>query len=105
MINVEFYLKNDELTGFSVKGHAGYADYGSDIVCASVTSTVEMTANGITEILGEKADVLVYENEVKLMLNAESSEYAIKFLQALRLHLELLSKDYPQNIKLHEMEV
>ncbi|MFR7477837.1 MAG: ribosomal-processing cysteine protease Prp, partial [Acutalibacteraceae bacterium] len=29
-------------TGFTVKGHAGYSEEGSDIVCAAVSSAVYM---------------------------------------------------------------
>ena len=51
MIRVEFTKSGELLTCFSVSGHAGYDDYGHDIVCASVTSAVQLTANGITEVL------------------------------------------------------
>lgn len=105
MITAEFFLKNDKLTGFSVKGHAGYDDFGLDIVCASVTSAVELTANAITEILKVPAMVGVFENEVRLSLPNCENENAIAFLQALRLHLELLSQDYKENIRLIDMEV
>ena len=32
---------------FTVDGHSGYAESGSDIVCASVSSAVWLTINGI----------------------------------------------------------
>ena len=32
---------------FSVEGHSGFAESGSDIVCAAVSSTVWMVINGI----------------------------------------------------------
>lgn len=105
MITAEFYLKNNVLNGFSLKGHAGYAQYGKDICCAAVTSAVELTVNAITEILKVDASVGVFENEVKLVLPDNTDELAIEFLKALRLHLELLSEDYSENIRLIDMEV
>ncbi len=108
MINAEFYLKNEVLVGFSIKGHAGYADYGLDVVCAAVTSAVELTANAITDILKVSASVGVFENEIRLTLpnsDKDNVKCAITFLKALRLHLELLSQDYKQNIRLIDMEV
>ena len=57
MIRVEFTKSGELLTSFSVSGHAGYDDYGHDIVCASVTSAVQLTANGITEVLKLPAKV------------------------------------------------
>lgn len=105
MINAEFYLKNETLTGFSVKGHAGYADFGLDVVCASVTSAVELTANAITEILNVPAIVGVLENEVRLSLPNGNFQEALTFLKALRLHLELLSQDYAENIRVIDIEL
>ncbi len=40
---VLFEDKDGELIGFKVRGHAGYADKGEDIVCAGVSALV-MTA-------------------------------------------------------------
>ena len=31
---LEIFMENDRITGFSVSGHSGYAEAGSDIVCA-----------------------------------------------------------------------
>ena len=36
-----------KITQFTVDGHSGYAESGSDIVCASVSSAVWLTINGI----------------------------------------------------------
>ncbi|WMJ23063.1 ribosomal-processing cysteine protease Prp [Paludicola sp. MB14-C6] len=105
MIHAEFYLKDEVLIGFSVKGHAGYADFGLDIVCASVTSAVELTANAITEILKVPATVGVFENEIRLSLPDCDNSSAVDFLKALRLHLELLSQDYKDHIRLTDLEV
>lgn len=105
MIKAEFYLKNDTLVGFSIKGHAGYDNVGFDIVCSAVTATVEMTTNAITEILKVNANVLALDNEIKLMLPDVKSTDAVNFIKALRLELEFLSQDYSDNIRLIDMEV
>ena len=44
---IRVYKNNDKVI---IKGHANYADYGKDIVCASVSSIVITTVNGILEI-------------------------------------------------------
>ena len=39
MINVKVSRSEDgSITGFTVKGHAGYAEEGSDIICAAVSA-------------------------------------------------------------------
>ena len=103
MIKAKFFQTDGKLTGFEISGHAGFDLYGKDIVCASVSSAVQLTANGITEILGKKADISVGDNKVSLSLVDSFEED--KFLQALKFHLELLADDYPGTIHISCMEV
>ncbi len=104
MIKARFFRRGEELIGFSVSGHAGYADSGSDIVCAAVTTAVNMTANGITEIAQIRAAVNVSENEVQLKVEETTSESAL-LLQSMRLQIELLQEQFPKNIRIQDMEV
>ena len=85
MIKVRLLIGNDRLTGFDISGHAMFAESGSDIVCASVSSAAYMAANTVTEIIGAAA---------------EDNEAAFAVLDGLRLHLTELSKQYPKNIKI-----
>ena len=96
--------KAGELVGFSVSGHA---DAGEDIVCAAVSSAVQLTANGITEILGLSASVEAEGDTVSLRLQSESlgGRGAAAFLEALKLHLSVLAEDYPTNVKVTCTEV
>ncbi|MBE6161530.1 MAG: ribosomal-processing cysteine protease Prp [Firmicutes bacterium] len=55
MINV---VKNKNI--IEITGHANFDDYGKDIVCASVSSIVITTVNGILEI---NRDSLKYEQK------------------------------------------
>ena len=67
MICADFFRnEHDRLVGFRITGHAGYADYGEDVCCASVSSAVMLTANTVTEAFKIKADVAVEENEIIL---------------------------------------
>ncbi len=54
MINADFQKKDSVIIGFSVKGHAEFADEGEDIVCASVSSAVQLVANAITDFFAIK---------------------------------------------------
>ena len=103
MIHADFVKTGDLLTGFCLTGHAGYDDYG--IVCASVTSAVQMAANGITEVLKLGAQVDVGENEIKMTLDRADAKKGQAFLQALLLHLNLLSEDYEGTIQVNLSEV
>lgn len=104
MIKARFYRSGEKLIGFLVSGHAGYADSGNDIVCAAVSTAVNMTANGITEIAKQIAAVNVKENEVQLKVETPSAESAL-LLQSMKLQIELLYEQFPKNIRIYDMEV
>lgn len=104
MITAVFYKKDRKLSGFRVSGHAGYADYGYDIVCASVSSAVQLTANLITENFGISAEASAENDTVTLMV-AETCEEASKIIDGLRMHLELLSEEFENTIIIKISEV
>ena len=47
MIRVEISKKNNVIESIHCIGHAGYADYGKDIVCASFSTMIITTINAI----------------------------------------------------------
>ena len=100
MIAADFFKnESDMLTGFRVSGHAGLADLGFDVCCASVSSAVMMAANTITEAFRLEADVEVGENEIRLDMK-KPDENADKFLMGLLIHLYNLKDEFPGHIKL-----
>ena len=99
MTEIRFYSFKDRLTGFEISGHAMYAESGSDIVCASVSSAAYMAANTITDVIGADADAAAGDGTMSVTLN-QPNEQAQAVLRGLELHLTELSKQYPQNIKL-----
>lgn len=105
MIQAEFLADKQGLKGFRIGGHAGYADAGEDIVCASVTSAVQLTANTITEIFGTAAELKVMENVIECTLPQNAPQAVQKLLEGLKLHLEILSEDYEGTIKIKVLEV
>ena len=99
MIRVRFLIGNNRLTGFEISGHAMFAESGSDIVCAAVSSAAYMAANTVTDVLHADAQASVEEASMRLVVNS-ADESAEKVLKGLELHLTGLSKQYPQNIKI-----
>ena len=104
MIKANFLRSEGFYTAFSIEGHAGYADFGEDIVCAGVTSSVMTILNGITEVAKINADVEVSDNEIVLNL-AERTKTGEVLLESLKLQLEVLSEDYPDTINITVTEV
>ena len=99
MIRVKFLIGNKQLTGFEIKGHAMFAESGSDVVCAAVSSAAFMAANTITEIIGAKADASADDGIMRVTLE-QSDEQTETVLRGLELHLTELSKQFPENIKI-----
>lgn len=49
MIRAYLYKKENYYCGFCIKGHAGYADYGNDIVCSAVSTLTSFSAELILQ--------------------------------------------------------
>lgn len=100
MIVAKFcFGENGGAAGFTVRGHAGNAPAGEDIVCAAVSSAVYMAANTITEVLRLTPSITEREGLLTLRLGAEQTEAAQVILQGLWLHLTALSEQYPDFIQ------
>ncbi len=105
MINICFITSHKTITGFRLSGHSGYAESGSDIVCAAVSSAAFMTANTVTEILGLSADISVDEGFLKMELTSQDALKAQEILRGFELHMNELSQQYQSNIKVDFSEV
>ena len=99
MILAKFYSSKSELVGFSVSGHSGYADSGSDIVCASVSSCAYMVANTVTEIFRLKAEIEVDDGFLELRVSEADAEKVKELFRGFELHLKALEQDYGKYLK------
>ena len=107
MTRCEFFTENDRITGFSVSGHSGYAEAGSDIVCAAISTAVTMAEATINEVCGAKAKVRVKEEDARITLTLPVScdeEDAVQaVLAGMMLTLMNLRDDYPDYIEVLEV--
>ena len=97
MIKATFFRKNGFTEGFVIEGHSGYAEEGSDVICASVSSAAYMAANTLTEIVGAKADIAVDDGYLELTVKKPDEKTEI-ILQGLELHISTLAQDYSEYI-------
>ena len=94
MTTVTFLTEESRIIGFDAKGHSGYAAEGEDIVCAAVSSAVQLVCNTVTDFFNADADAAVGENRIELRLNS-SDDPSEKLLEAFRDHMEYIQAKYP----------
>ncbi len=99
MITARFTKYSGGYGAFSVSGHAGCEQNGFDVACAAVSSAVQLTANGITEVAGIKARVQVDGETISVTLpKGQADESCNVLIGALHLHLNLLGEEYKDAI-------
>ena len=107
MTRCEFFTEEDRITGFSVSGHSGYSEAGSDIVCAAISAVVTMAEATINEVCGAKAKVRVKEEDARITLTlpatCEEEESIQAVLAGLMVYLCTLRDEYPDYIEVLEV--
>ncbi len=107
MTRCEFFTEEDRITGFSICGHGGYAEAGSDIVCAAISAVVTMAEATINDVCGAKAKVRVKEEDARITLTLPAScdeEEAVQaVLAGMLLTLCSMRDDYPDYIEVLEV--
>jgi uncharacterized protein YsxB (DUF464 family) len=108
MTTITFRSEGNRITGFDSIGHSGYAEEGSDIVCAAISSTISLVVATINDVLGLAASVKIRESDAFISLRlpgslgqtAESTCQAL--LTGLMLYFTELHDAYPDNIEILE---
>ena len=107
MTRCEFFVENDRINGFSVSGHSGYAEAGSDIVCAAISAVVTMAEATINEVCGAKAKVRVKDDQARITLmlptSCDEEDTVQAVLSGMMLTLISMRDDYPDYIEVLEV--
>ena len=92
MTTVTFFKRKDGLiTGFQAEGHAGWADYGQDIVCAAVSSLTQSAWQGLEQVVGAKVESRIEPEKglLRAMLTADQPDDIMEKAQILLKTLEM----------------
>lgn len=100
MISIKFAFNNKNIKGFTVEGHALFADYGEDIVCASVSILTIGTINSIMRICNEEVKIEQEDGLIKMYLpnTLESSIEAQTLVKSMLYNLQDIEEQYPKNV-------
>ncbi len=101
MIKVKLTKSSGTIKRITISGHAMYDDFGKDIVCAAVSSTIITSVNA-SLLINENS--LSYENksdglDIKIL---KDDEVTTKIITNMISNLRELEKAYPRNIQIKE---
>ena len=105
MLNVTFTTEGKKLS-LRLEGHAGYAEHGKDIVCASA-SILAYTVAQFVKLANENGD---FTTPPDIVLNGgdafvccEHTQEAKKMFDFAELGYRLLQHNYPQYVRLNTL--
>lgn len=101
------YKGKDEVFELTAEGHAGYAEIGKDIVCASVSILAYQLGQIVTDAykckkLKSKPKVILEEGNVRIKC-VPFKEYAGEIAYAFYfsfIGFSLLARHYPENVEI-----
>jgi uncharacterized protein YsxB (DUF464 family) len=100
MVLVEF-KKNNNVSFLRITGHADFAEHGSDIVCAGISTLAYSIGNKILN-MDENFNLEVNENEFKFNNDMTNLEINL-LLDTLYEGLLMIEHQYPENITFKEV--
>ena len=108
MTKIIFYKFNNKIIGFECSGHANFGEFGSDILCASISSITQAAVLGISKVVGIKADYIKDDENgyLKVVIPEKISQKELEqsevILRTAFVALNDLKSGYPKHIKIEE---
>ena len=94
MIIAKFYRRKDRYFGFSLKGHAEYAEAGEDILCSAVSALSINTVNCLDRLTSDRLVVCQDDGMLKARVSGMISETSHILIKALMIGLTDIYKEY-----------
>jgi len=107
MIRVSWQGDGENLQGFCVTGHAGYADHGQDIVCAAVSALAQTAILALRRLTEADIDVQVQEGCLECKVE-EVHQHGCEvrlILESMRLGIEEIASNYSEFVRIDDQEV
>lgn len=103
MTEAKFYKSTKGYTTIECIGHTGYAESGSDIVCAAISSLINSTLVGLKKVLQVKVKVKQIDSAgyIRIDIPKESvGDNGVEILVSTCMEsIKMLSRDYRDYIK------
>ncbi|MBQ3796178.1 MAG: ribosomal-processing cysteine protease Prp [Butyrivibrio sp.] len=96
MTTITITTSNDKYKRIECKGHAGFAEYGNDIVCSAISVLMINLINSIESLTEDKP--LVFQDEKKgilrLSFDKDPSHDAEVLLRSFEIGVESIFREY-----------
>ena len=104
MTKILIFKKNGKICEFQVKGHSGYAESGSDIVCSGISVATQMAIVGLEEVLKKKMHKEIKDGYVHVTIEDFEDEKVQVILKSMELTLESIANEYAKHVKMEVRE-
>ena len=98
MIKVDFVLKNNFYTELTIKGHANFAEEGSDIVCSAVSAIGVGGLNAIEKIKGEEPNYKIEDGFINVLFETDETSQIIA--KTIYTQLKTIEESYGKYLKI-----
>ena len=108
MTDITFTFQEKSLIGIEAKGHSGYSEYGSDIVCAGISALMFTLIYGlvdIEEIPSVTAAVNDKENLIRVSWLKKFTSKTKILTYAIEKSLRQIASQYPDYVKISEVYI
>ncbi|HEY6325995.1 MAG TPA: ribosomal-processing cysteine protease Prp [Candidatus Cybelea sp.] len=108
MLEVIFYRDaRDRLAGISARGHADFAEYGQDIVCAAVSAVLQAARLGLQEHAGVELEARQTPGALRLRWPAERRELAsvCAIVATAELAVAEIARRFPEHVRVRRRRV
>lgn len=92
------------IESLEIKGHAGSAEYGSDLVCAGISTLTFGTLNALYELFEKDLDSKIEDGHINIWVKRHSEKLQLCLNFAL-IEYQMLTEQYPDNIEIIRKEV
>ena len=109
MTTITVFYKGGRIAGFRAKGHTGFAEHGSDIVCAAVSAVTQTACLGLMKNLKTQPEIVQKDGELRLSLpegmTERDEERAELILGTMLEGLGSVQENYSDYLKIIKKEV
>ncbi len=98
MTKIKIFKEKSEIVGFAATGHTGFAEYGSDIICAAISVLTQTAAIGLKEVAMLPVDIEIADGYLQCMLpdqmDQTEQEQSQLILKVMYKGLEAILQEY-----------